>query len=153
MASCIVCFDHSVNECLLYFNGVSFNTLYFPTVENYTRNTCYVRKRLWPTDHHPTYFLDDFRLYDCTISHSNISYICRNTFCHKNTLVLSLFNSYVLSSTRASVTDFCMFKSGLNLCEVYAPDSSGSCVPSGFYSTVIFNPWTLTLCRNYMTMQ
>ena len=145
-------FDTSINKYKIYFNGVLFSIFNWPTIENYTRSYCFIGKSMWGSDSYPTYLLDDFRLYDCTLSQSNISSICGNTFYNNNVLVSSLFNSYVPSGTSASTTGFCMFKSGLDLCKVYAPYSSGSHVPSGFYSTVIFNPWTSSSCRNYMTV-
>ena len=98
--------------------------------------------------------IDDFRLYDSALTQSQICcYVCGNTMYYQNTLIASLFNTYVPLSTASSVTNYKIGgKSNISLSNVYAPYSSGTRVYTG-YCTNIFSPWTLSSCRNYMSVE
>ena len=86
----------------------------------------------------------------------NISNICENCYYTKyknnNVLLSPLLKPFFPSTTAVNTTGFKLYKSGIDLCNVYAPYTTGTRVPT-YYSTNIFCPWTLSSCVNYMTVE
>ena len=72
-------FDSSISKYLFYFNGVLCQTFNSVTVQNYSRNTCWIGRSLWSSDAMAQEFINDFRLYDCTYLISVEIVITQNT--------------------------------------------------------------------------
>ena len=128
-----VVFDNSILKYNFYLNGVLCNnSLTGTNMVNTSRPYCYIGRSVFPADSYGTLLIDDFRLYSSALSQSDISAICGNNMYHQNTLLPSLFNAYVPLSNSTVLTHYKIGGGMVDLCNVYAPYSSGTHVNTGF---------------------
>ena len=118
--------DATNKKCLLYLNSVLVNTLNFPTVEKYTRTACYIGKSAW-ADNYPTYLLDDFRLYDCTLSPSNVTAIY-NIPIIKYTFDLNTVSDLIVTNEGGLGTDYNGLTENVQIVSYADPPTGSNCL-------------------------